>query len=225
MENHRSAANGELTSGFYHLLMRFITSTFSGAITGLFALAGGFTGALTGALAGKASDTGVLRGAGLGAIAGAVLSVEILEASRAYWCLERSSSWSSSSMADFMEELLDGRFVEEQLPPDILTAHNEQVINFTEQASLTNLSYDETYNINSEIAVRGLSRNSLRNLPCFAMLDGLKATESICSICLQDIEVGEIARSLPQCHHMFHLSCVDKWLTRQGSCPMCRHDV
>lgn len=60
-----------------------------------------------------------------------------------------------------------------------------QVMNITEHGSLTNLSYDETFNINSEVAVRGLSKNSLRKLPCFALLDGLKATESICSICLQ----------------------------------------
>ncbi|KAF3774178.1 hypothetical protein EJ110_NYTH53737 [Nymphaea thermarum] len=60
--------------------------------------AGAFTGAITGALAGRASDSGILRGAGLGAVAGAVLSIEVLEASRAYWYSEQSGSRNSSSM-------------------------------------------------------------------------------------------------------------------------------
>lgn len=210
--------SGEVRSRVYRLIPRLMAIILSRALTGLFALAGAFTGALTGALAGRASHTGVLRGAGLGAIAGTVLSVEVLEAFRSYWCLEHSSSWNSSSMADFIEELLQGRFIQEQFPPALLTTYHQQ-------ASLADFSYNETYNIHSEVGARGLSRDSLRKLPYHAILENMKATQSVCTICLQDIEVGDIARSLPQCHHTFHLVCVDKWLTRHGSCPVCRHDV
>ncbi|KAH7550702.1 hypothetical protein JRO89_XS13G0251800 [Xanthoceras sorbifolium] len=268
----------------FHSIPKFISGAISGTLTGLFALAGAFTGAITGALAGRASDCGVLRGAGLGAIAGAVLSVEVLEASRAYWCLERSGSRGSSSMADFVEELLRGRLVDEQFTPSLLTAYHWQVtikscsvlglgegnrLGRTEQedgrggrlkvllsvrrssvvvsnmrqqchsylgfvikaglrlgiafidydVSIANMSYDvnDTY---GPAVSRGLSGESLKKLPCHVILDEIKATQSVCcSICLQDVEVGELARSLPRCHHTFHLACVDKWLIGHGSCP------
>ncbi|KAK8947689.1 hypothetical protein KSP40_PGU013009 [Platanthera guangdongensis] len=53
-------------------------------------------GSLSGALVGRASDTGILRGASMGAIAGAVLAIEILEAYRAYWRSNQSSSLNTS---------------------------------------------------------------------------------------------------------------------------------
>ncbi|XP_050224786.1 NEP1-interacting protein-like 2 [Mercurialis annua] len=194
---------------------KLVAGAISGALTGLFALAGAVTGAITGALAGRASDCGVLRGAGLGAIAGAVLSVEVLEASRAYWCLEQSGSRGPSSMADFVEELLRGRFVNDQFSPAILTAYHWQV-------SIPNLSSDEAH---GEVASRGLSGDSLKKLPSHT-LDEIKAKQTICcTICLQDIVKGETARTLPRCRHTFHLTCVDKWLIRHGSCPICRQDV
>ena len=60
--------------------------------------AGAVTGAVSGALASRDTESGLLRGAGLGAVAGAVLSVEVLKASRAYWYTERFGYQNPSSV-------------------------------------------------------------------------------------------------------------------------------
>ena len=53
-----------------------------------------FVGAITGALLGLATESGLFRGAGIGAISGAVFSIEAVESSVALWHSNDSGIWS-----------------------------------------------------------------------------------------------------------------------------------
>ena len=45
-----------------------------------------------------------------------------------------------------------------------------------------------------------------------------------CTICLCEFDDGEDVRRLP-CMHLFHVSCVDQWLSLNKRCPICRVDI
>ncbi|KAK1297936.1 E3 ubiquitin-protein ligase SDIR1 [Acorus calamus] len=53
---------------------------------------------------------------------------------------------------------------------------------------------------------------------------GKSDDELTCSVCLEQVNVGELIRSLP-CLHQFHASCIDPWLRQQGTCPVCKYKV
>ncbi|KAJ4836791.1 hypothetical protein Tsubulata_029977 [Turnera subulata] len=46
--------------------------------------------------------------------------------------------------------------------------------------------------------------------------------ETECSICLSLFEDQEKVKVLPECNHAYHSECLDKWLSTQSSCPLCR---
>ncbi|MQM04260.1 hypothetical protein Taro_037056 [Colocasia esculenta] len=43
-----------------------------------------------------------------------------------------------------------------------------------------------------------------------------------CSICLAEYEEKETLRIMPTCGHNFHVACIDVWLLKQSTCPVCR---
>ena len=54
----------------------------------------------------------------------------------------------------------------------------------------------------------------------------IKANDPIlnedCLICMEKYKLGELKRKIPKCNHYFHKKCIDKWLKKKGSCPVCR---
>ena len=47
--------------------------------------------------------------------------------------------------------------------------------------------------------------------------------ENLCAICVSAVNDSEPARKISQCGHVFHASCVEKWLKLyQACCPLCK---
>ncbi|PTB64005.1 hypothetical protein BBK36DRAFT_1171449 [Trichoderma citrinoviride] len=55
-----------------------------------------------------------------------------------------------------------------------------------------------------------------------SMLEGDSKTE--CTICIDDMKVGDEAAFLP-CKHWFHEECVVLWLKEHNTCPVCRASI
>ena len=68
--------------------------------------------------------------------------------------------------------------------------------------------------INNTTSLISINNNNLQNY-----------TGEKCSICNTDYEEGQILRKLTHCEHTFHYECVDTWLSRHSTCPICRQDL
>ena len=49
-----------------------------------------------------------------------------------------------------------------------------------------------------------------------------KANDNTCSICLSEYQPKETLRTIPNCNHYFHANCIDEWLKKKATCPICR---
>ncbi|XP_048131639.1 putative RING-H2 finger protein ATL21A [Rhodamnia argentea] len=49
-----------------------------------------------------------------------------------------------------------------------------------------------------------------------------RPNDNTCAICLSEYQPKETLRTIPACGHYFHAQCIDRWLRRNASCPLCR---
>ncbi|KAK6269651.1 zinc finger protein [Theobroma cacao] len=238
------AAMRDLGIGF---LIGVLKRTVFAAVTCIFALGGAIVGTVVGAMKGQTTETGFFRGAGIGAVAGAITAVQLLES---------LANGESLSKVALLVSLVNGKVFIEWVSPAVLKAYQWQVSkvfsvgkqnysflsicvfcfsfhltgNLKEMFQMNSLesTYREISDIYDVNGAKGLSRSCIQKLPVheFHPSEMIKSREeSSCSICLQELKDGELARNLPRCGHIFHLNCIDEWLSRQGTCPMCREQV
>ncbi|KAJ4836903.1 Translation initiation factor 3 subunit c [Turnera subulata] len=183
---------------------------------------GTLLGAMTGALIGQETESGFVRGAAVGAISGAVFSIEVFESSLVLWQSDESGVGCLLYLIDVIASLLSGRLVRERIGPAMLSAVQSQM-------GAVETSFEDLPNIFDTGSAKGLPGDLVEKIPKIR-INGKNNVDASgekvsCSVCLQDFQLGETVRSLPHCHHMFHLPCIDKWLFRHASCPLCRRDL
>jgi len=49
--------------------------------------------------------------------------------------------------------------------------------------------------------------------------------DSSCSVCYQDFEIGNNMIRLPNCGHIYHEGCINRWLRIKMACPCCRSNL
>ena len=50
----------------------------------------------------------------------------------------------------------------------------------------------------------------------------LNENSFLCSICQDN---NEIVIRILKCNHYFHVTCIDKWLSNNKTCPVCRYNL
>ncbi len=77
----------------------------------------------------------------------------------------------------------------------------------------------------------GLPEDVINNLPLVKYKDYVdpssqnKKKEDVCPICLEQFELDEDVRMIPNCEHIYHVNCIKTWLDGNTICPYCRGEI
>ncbi|KAL9243511.1 hypothetical protein vseg_017387 [Gypsophila vaccaria] len=185
--------------------------------TFIFAFGGVIVGSIAGAMKGQTTETGFCRGAAIGAVSGAIVALELFDSIFLGHFLSKVAVFGS---------IFNGKAFREWVSPAVLKAYQWQQTSMNETEDNTS---SDIYNLDE---VQGMSIQLINKLPMINFC----STSSIsnlpfsqpqvsCTICLQDFIEDEKVRKLPVCEHLFHIHCIDKWLERRTSCPICRNTI
>ncbi|NWV68530.1 RNF6 ligase, partial [Malurus elegans] len=107
--------------------------------------------------------------------------------------------------------------------------HSQDANNLVENGTLPILRLTHFFLLNEDDdddRSRGLTKEQIDNLSTRNYGDNLTENEwsKTCSVCINEYATGNKLRQLP-CMHEFHIHCIDRWLSENSTCPICRQPV
>ncbi|KAL1197749.1 NEP1-interacting protein 2 [Cardamine amara subsp. amara] len=166
--------------------------------------------AIVGAIEGHTTDIGSLQGGLLGVVAGVITAVQVFEP-----LLHGDQPLSKVAL---LTRVVNGKTIMELVRPFVLKAYQWQIV----ALDTSYMEISDMYDFNQE--TKGLSKSCIQNIPMFYSCSDHQ-TNWNCPICLQDWEEGDVGRKLERCGHTFHMNCIDEWLLKQETCPICRDNL
>ncbi|KAI1710707.1 ring finger domain-containing protein [Ditylenchus destructor] len=71
---------------------------------------------------------------------------------------------------------------------------------------------------------KGLSAEDIERLPIFEVDESVVAKETQCPTCLDAFELNQKVVKL-DCEHLVHKPCIEPWLQKANTCPVCRYEL
>lgn len=99
------------------------------------------------------------------------------------------------------------------IPPEM------QYLSLIADRDITPEDYDLLLALDQSLAPKTISEEKLNTIETVTV-EALGVMGELCSICMEQYRVSELAKQLP-CQHHFHASCIDHWLsTSSQNCPL-----
>ena len=101
------------------------------------------------------------------------------------------------------------------LTPDLVNL----LINIQDR-ELTPEDYEMLLRLDERVAPKTVDRSLLEKLHTDTVTDDAEEKETLCTVCMDKYEWGDLRKHLP-CGHHFHVECIDNWLSNQSTnCPL-----
>jgi len=93
-----------------------------------------------------------------------------------------------------------------------------------------NMTYDQMMELEEQMGVvsKALPKEKLKKIKVMAYnkrnIEKLKLKQDSCCICMEKFKENEKIRFI-KCNHIFHKFCLDEWLSKAKTCPLCKVEV
>jgi hypothetical protein len=86
---------------------------------------------------------------------------------------------------------------------------------------------NELYEIKEDNPKKFKNCNEINSILCkpVKIKNNNNILNEYCFICMEKYKLSEYQRELPNCKHYYHKRCIDKWLKKKATCPVCRNEL